>query len=68
MNILKVGMKVVAPVSVEEYLTPGKVYEIFSVANNKTSFGILSDSGYELYCRFKNCAHLRDGDWKIVQD
>lgn len=47
------------------YLTSDKLYPI--IQKRKRSFLIVGDDGVELFCIYKNCAHLGGGDWEIIE-
>jgi hypothetical protein len=55
----------IPPEGCEDYLTPGKRYEIKEI--NKGAFEIKADNGDYIYTCYKNSAHLKDKDWEIVK-
>lgn len=62
----------IAAESCREYLTAGKEYEIQSIQKSKVrkfkrAFEIINDNREISYCLERECAHLRFGDWKIVE-
>lgn len=42
-------------------LTPGKRYEVIN--ENGKGFCINNDKGMEIYCRWRDCAHIHDRNW-----
>lgn len=48
-----------------EYLTPGKVYNIYEV--DEYGFNMIDDEGDELGCLFHRCSHLDGTDWEVIQ-
>jgi len=43
------------------YLTPGKRYEV--IDESSTVFYINIDTGVEVYCKWRDCAHIHGRDW-----
>jgi hypothetical protein len=60
----------IAPEGCEEYLTPGKLYEIEEEDKStfKSTFCIISDTGMVLLCLKRGCKHLNGQDWKIIEE
>ena len=48
-----------------EYLTPGKVYDIYEV--DGYGFLMIDDEGDELSCLFIGCAHLDGRNWEVIR-
>lgn len=48
-----------------EYLTPGKVYDIYEA--DEYGFSMIDDEGDELGCLFEGCSHLNGKDWEVVE-
>lgn len=74
--ILKDGMEVMCPLDYKttcfSYVTPGKKYRVFGVSGVKdvehgAFFSIKNDDERQSKCTLKNCAHLDDLNWIIVE-
>ena len=56
----------VAAKSHSRSVTGGKEYEVLRW-DNDGGFYIISDTGFEIFCREKGCAHLDGGDWVLIE-
>lgn len=69
--ILKDGMKVQAPkIENLQRFTPGKKYVVRNVRIEETLtvFNTIDDNGEARFCLLEECAHLKSGNWIIVDD
>ncbi len=64
---VNVGDIVIAPEGCEEYLTPGKEYEVILLWGH-TAFKIKDDEGDIIHCRIKDCAHLNFKHWILKEN
>lgn len=63
-------MKVMSPTSTPS-LTKGKTYKCFNVKKRTYygySFNLINDDGDKCLCLLKECSHLNDMDWIIVNN
>jgi hypothetical protein len=61
--------KVKSPIT-NEYLTEGKVYEVFNVhpsTNFGYAFNFINDLGVKNFATLKQSAHLNGKDWIVVE-
>jgi len=68
---MKAPKYVIAPEGCEDYLTPGRRYEVHNFCTNDTYGGtihITTDDGSYIFCLLKKCPHLNGGNWIIPDD
>ena len=66
---LKNGMYVTPPMGYFVGLTFDKKYKVFNVDDydETISFEIKNDGNLKIFCLLKNCAHINNLNWKIVE-
>jgi hypothetical protein len=59
----------ISPISVGS-ITKGKKYKVSEWEKSGRyghSFNITKDNGFVAYCLEKECAHINDNNWKIIE-
>ncbi len=64
---VKFGQDVILPRE-RYYLTPEKQYIAECSGISNPLWAIIDDEGDEILIVLKECAHLRGGDWQVVEE